>query len=71
MILLFWLDLLYLRDYTKKDPMSDFAETLIVGFCFVAVCLYIITGVKCSGSVNTLGLRQRSSDILKAKPYLR
>jgi uncharacterized paraquat-inducible protein A len=39
--------------------------------CFVTVCLFIITGVKCSGRVNSYGLQQRSRDIVRAKPYLR
>lgn len=71
MILFFWLDLVYLRDYTRTEPMSDAGETWVVASCFITICLYIVCGVKCSGSVNTYGLQQRSRDIIRTKSYLR
>lgn len=72
MILFFWFDLAYLRDQSKdSDPLSDTEEAMMVISYFLTLCMFIITGVKDSGGLDTPALRQRSNDILRAKPYLR
>jgi hypothetical protein len=38
---------------------------------FITLIMFIIVGVKDPGSIDTPALRQRSNDILRAKPYLR
>lgn len=57
MILFFWLDFVYLKDYPKAQPLSDLGETFIVVSCFITICLYIIVGVKCSGKADSYALR--------------
>lgn len=72
MIFFFWFDLAYLKNMSKdSDPLSDVEETMMVGSYFLTVCLFILAGVKDSGSLDIPALRQRSRDILRAKPYLR